>query len=91
MTKKEKKNLGMILIGVAAFMLINRKPQPQYRPQFQNVPPPPRNNPQRFSQWANLILQTYGDIAELWQPGGPFHNYKTADIYDTTTDYSSYV
>lgn len=92
MTKKEKKNMGMILLGIAAFMVINQRPQTQYSPQFQNIPPaPPRNNPQRFSQWANAILNAYGDIAALWQPGGPFHNYKTSDIYDTTVDYSNYV
>lgn len=91
MTKKEKKNMGLLLLGLAAFMLLNNKAQPAYQPQFQHLPPaPPRNNPQRFSQWANAILDAYGNIAELWQPGGPFHRYKTEDIFDTTTDYSSY-
>lgn len=70
----KNKDLGLIVLGVAAFMMLRRRQQPAYS-QFQNVPPPPpRNNSAAYQQWIQTIIGTYGTIAELWQPGGPFYN-----------------
>ena len=33
-----------------------------------------RNRAAEFQAWINLVLSTYGNIAALWQPGGPFYN-----------------
>lgn len=70
----KNKDLGLIILGVAAWMMLRRR-QPATNPQFQNVPPPPpRNNAAAYQQWIQTIIGTYGTIAALWQPGGPFYN-----------------
>ncbi len=45
----------------------------QYIPQE-----PPRNSP-GWANWANAIIDIFGNAAELWQPGGPFHKGPTQE------------
>ena len=84
MSKKKDNTIAYVLIGAALFLFSrrrNQQPPPQYAPQFTQVPPPP-SNAQSFANWASAILSIYGNVSSLWQPGGPFHNYNSNDIYD---------
>lgn len=73
------KTIGFIaLIGGAAALawyFINRR---NTNPSFQNTPPAPTTNTQnpQFMQWATLIMATFGNIAALWKPGGPFYQFQ---------------
>jgi len=77
--KKKDNTLAYIIIGVGALLLLSRnratqttQTQPRYN--FQNIPPPPPpNQAAAFQMWAQTILNSYGQIAELWKPGGPFY------------------
>lgn len=72
----KSKDIGYLLIGGAmVYFLTQRSQAPIYRPQYQQLPPPPpRNRAAEYQAWISLVLNTYGAIADLWQPGGPFHN-----------------
>lgn len=65
--------------------------QPQV-PVYQNYPSvpqaPPRNNQQAWQQWINTIIGLYGEVATLWQPGGPFYkeNVQPQEIHPVYTD-----
>lgn len=37
-------------------------------------PPPTSQNPAQWAEWAALAVSLYGVVADLWAPGGPFHN-----------------
>lgn len=82
-------NTGLLLIGVAAILLLSRQQGGQsqggFNPGSSYVPPMPdrRINPQAFQVWVQSILNTYGAVSELWQPGGPFYN-APVDIQDYT-------
>lgn len=75
-----KKN-AIIFLGfgaIAIYMLMNSNRQNQvqnWAPQFQRTlpPPPAQVNSAQWAQWAQIVLNTYGNIAALWQPGGPFY------------------
>ena len=72
MARKKDNTIAYVLVGLAAYLLL--KPKPMYN-QYQNfpqIPPQPPTQGQAFAQWANTILQIYGNAKELWQPGGPF-------------------
>ncbi|MEL6394201.1 MAG: hypothetical protein AAFR97_15775 [Bacteroidota bacterium] len=71
----KSKDIGYILLGAAAVYFLTQSNRPRYAPPFyQAPPPPPRNRAAEYQAWINLILQTYGNVAALWQPGGPFYN-----------------
>ena len=72
----KNKQIGYLLLGAAAVYLLTQQQRPAYyAPQFQQLPPPPpRNRAAEFQAWINLVLSAYGNIAALWQPGGPFYN-----------------
>lgn len=77
----KNKDLGFILAGVAVFMLLNQRKQYNQYQNYPYVPPqPPRNNAAAWQQWAQAIIGTYGMVAELWQPGGPFHNVSQQEV-----------
>ena len=64
--------ISALAIGLGVYLLLQNQ-KPRLNPNFQNIPaPPPRNSP-NFMQWAQTIVQLYGPIASLWQPGGPFY------------------
>lgn len=91
MAKKKDKTLSYILIGLAAYLLLQRR-RPAVYQQFPQVPPAPATKGQAFSQWVNSILAIYGNVQELWQPGGPFYNMNPADVQqavDSPTNSSS--
>lgn len=88
MAKKSKsgKLLLLVGIGIIAYLLLTRRSSSTTPTQFTNVPPaPPRNKPAEFAAWANAILSTFGNVSELWQPGGPFYQYNKNDILDVVT------
>lgn len=78
----KNKDLGLVLVGIAAFMLLSQK-QNRYN-HYQNyptVPPqPPRNNAAAWQHWTQTIIGTYGMVADLWAPGGPFYKVKQQDV-----------
>lgn len=56
---------------------------PNYNPGFQDVPRPPQeSNVQKWKNWASSVVNLYGDVKELWQPGGPFssQSYSGQDV-----------
>ena len=81
MAKKEnntKLYIGAALLaGVAILLLKNKQSQAQPQPYYNypQIPPAPAA-PQTpaWTQWANAIIDTFGNVADLWQPGGPFYN-----------------
>ena len=76
----KNKQLAYIILGVGAFLLLSQKQRPPYQTgpynYYPNIPPPPPPRPntaQAFSDWVSAILNSYGAVADLWQPGGPFY------------------
>lgn len=69
----KNKELGLIVLGFAAIMLLQKKQHNAY-PNYPQIPPqPPRNNAAAWQQWAQTIMQIYGTTSELFKPGGPFY------------------
>lgn len=105
MAKKENNTkiyIGAALLAGVAILLLKKKQtqapaQPYYNyPQVPAAPSVP--NTPAWTQWANAILDTFGNVADLWQPGGPFYNtgnqeedviYDTAPGYDDPYDYDN--
>lgn len=69
---KDKKLIGLLILGgIAAYYMMN---QPvRYTGQFSNVPPPPPRNSPNYQVWVDTILKTFGQVADLWKPGGPLY------------------
>jgi hypothetical protein len=79
-----KKNNNLLLLGLGGLILyvLTRRPSYtpppiqqgyNYYPSFPQVPPAPQNNAAAFQAWASAILSTFGNVASLWEPGGPFY------------------
>lgn len=67
--------MGMLLIGLAAVLLLTQRKQTPVYQNYPQIPPsPPQSNAQAWQEWASAIIATYGNVAQLWQPGGPFYN-----------------
>lgn len=72
MKKKDKQTLALLaLLGIGAYYLLNQPPR--YAPRFHSVPPPPPPGTQSYQIWVQGILKAFGQVAALWQPGGPFY------------------
>lgn len=84
----KNKELGYLLIGAAAFMLLQRRNTPaNYAPQFAAAPPMPQvNTAQAWQNWINSIVNLYGNVRALWQPGGPFYNAQATGALPATND-----
>ena len=83
----KNKEIGYVLIGVAAFMLLQGQNRSTYAPQFQNAPPMPQTNTaQAWQNWINAVVNLYGNVAALWQPGGPFYQAQAAGAIPATND-----
>lgn len=41
---------------------------------YPSVPPPPPQNTPEWTYWVTAITGTFGNVIQLWQPGGPFYN-----------------
>lgn len=78
-----KKTLAYVILGGAAVLLLTRRGNAQVPPRNINVtpppPPPPSNNANAWAMWAQTIMQAYGNVAALWQPGGPFYRNNISD------------
>lgn len=73
------------IIGVAVFLLLNKRQQAPPPPAWYNpnqVPQAPMQNSPAWLQWAQGIVQTFGAAAWLWAPGGPFYNINPKQVYD---------
>ncbi len=73
---KDKKMIALV-IAVGVFFLFSRSKRQRYIP-----PPPPPAQPnyyELFKNWALAILNIFGDVKELWEPGGPFYNKSKAE------------
>lgn len=90
---------GIALIGIAYLLYrqhmmlsqYTRYNGPQaYEGQFKNVAPPPDSRTAAFNAWVRAILNLYGNVKELWAPGGPFHNIPEDEILDAVGDGSQY-
>jgi hypothetical protein len=76
----KKETIGYVLVGAAALLLLTRRQGPASQgPGRQNIysypppNPPVANNAAAWANWARTIMDLYGDVSQLWQPGGPFH------------------
>lgn len=78
----------LIIGGIILYMLTRKKQNTGNSgsppPQTYNYPTPPPRNTQAWAAWAKAIISTAGNVASLWQPGGPFYNQPTQDIMDAT-------
>lgn len=70
---KQKQLIGLAILAGLAYYLTTRNQQPVYRGPYSNIPPPPPPTSPNFQVWVNTILQTFGQVADLWKPGGPFY------------------
>lgn len=70
---KNKQVIGLAVLGALAFYLYSQQQQTRYTGQYQNIPPPPPPSSPNYQVWVNTILQTFGQVADLWKPGGPFY------------------
>ena len=67
------KNLKYLLFGGLLVYFFTRRSQPVYTHYPQVPPAPPRNNQQAWVNWVGSIIDVYGAVATLWEPGGPFY------------------
>lgn len=75
----KKKQQSALLIAAGIFFLLRG-----FLPRRSNyVPPPPAptqpNYYDLFKNWAITILEVFGDVKSLWEPGGPFYNKSKAE------------
>lgn len=91
---KKKDNLYLIAgIGLVIWALNQRRyTRPPVAPQY---PQPPRQTTgQIWAAYVRQIIEIYGFVKELWEPGGPFYNIPPEEIYDIvgpTTGRDDYV
>lgn len=74
MKSNDKKLLGLVLLGGAALYYFMQQSRPQYVGPYSNIPPPPPPASPNYQVWVDAILKTFGQVASLWAPGGPFYN-----------------
>lgn len=77
------KNIALFLLGAGAVFFLTQGSMRRQRfipGQTYYPPPPPRTAAHAWTSWATQMLQIYGNVRELWQPGGPFHNVPMEDI-----------
>ncbi len=91
---KTRKLIGILLIGGAAvWYLTKQRQQPIRIPANYNpnqVPPQPQTNTPAWQNWVNVVIATYGAVAWLWQPGGPFYKVPTSTVYDAIPNPGQY-
>lgn len=65
------------VIGLGVYLVTRPKASPPIQPPppppyYQLPPPPPQNTP-AWQTWVQGVINVYGAVAPLWQPGGPFY------------------
>lgn len=70
---KPKQIIGLAVLAGLAYYLYSQQQAPRYTGPYQNIPPPPPQSSPNYQVWVNTILQTFGQVADLWKPGGPFY------------------
>lgn len=94
---KNKDLVAGLLIGGGVLYFATTWIQNQGRnniPPISQAPkPPPRSKADEWQSWVALIFSIYGNVKELWEPGGPFYGMNKDDIYDEVNpdDYSNIV
>jgi len=63
-----------LVLGAAAFFLLTKRGQSQPTYNYPPPPPPQQGTGGNWAMWINTILNSASDVADLWKPGGPFHN-----------------
>lgn len=74
-----KSNKIILAVAVAAAVYLFTRSNPH---RFRNAPPPPMDPRQArtqaqimaVQQWARTIITLFGNVRELWQPGGLFYS-----------------
>ena len=86
-----------ILFGVGGLALLamlgrQQRYQDPTPTNFQNFPAPPPStaNQGQWQAWVSLALNTFGQVANLWEPGGPFYNVAETDEFNLALDQLSY-
>lgn len=83
--RKDKDPIIFILIGAGIVYLLTRSSRASQQRPYYNYPTiPPAPSPtaaQAWAAWAQTIIQTFGNVASLWQPGGPFYGKKEEDVW----------
>lgn len=76
----------LIALGIIGYLLLN---QNSSQPPVPPTPPPPAVPPQhpQWIGWANAIVSTASNIADLFAEGGAFYGQDPYDIYDATGIY----
>lgn len=78
MAKKKNKTLIIAFAAVAAIYFLTRQ-----QPQFQQAPPRPAptdpNPSNAWAMWAMSLVQIFGNVSSLWQPGGPLYRNQFTD------------
>lgn len=74
----KQKNDKLLILGllVAGYLLLKKKPTStpyNYYQQYPYIPPAPAQNTQKWQAWVSAIVNTFGAVANLWAPGGPFY------------------
>jgi hypothetical protein len=75
--KKKDNTILALAIAVGVFLLTSGRTSNQVPSSGSIPPPPPPQQPDyytAFKNWAQAILDIFGDMRELWEPGGPFYN-----------------
>lgn len=75
MAKSKDNKLLVLGLLAAGYFLLKKKNTPyNYYQQYPYIPPAPQKNTQAWQQWVATIVQSFGAVANLWAPGGPFYN-----------------
>lgn len=63
-------------IGAGYLFLKSQNQNTQFNtyPNFPTISSQPRPNTPEWAIWANAIIASFGNVAALWAPGGPFYN-----------------
>jgi len=72
MTRKNSQLFTLALVGVGVYLLMKGSNTPPHY-NYPQIPPAPPPNTQQWQQWVAVIAQTFGTVADLWAPGGPFY------------------
>lgn len=64
--------LGVVGLGAVAFSILNKRKAPTQTNQAELAAQQPTARTQQWILWAQLALRTFGNVQELFEPGGIF-------------------